>query len=98
MDVIRDYLFNSDKIKYVKNKKPLNECILCAIRDSSPDLDLLEVQRTDKFIISVNLYPFNPGHLMIFPMRHIEDIIELSDTEASEMHSLTAKAVSVLRD
>ena len=98
MYLYRDYLFNTDKIKYIKDKKPRHNCILCAIRDRSPDLKLLEVQRTDNFIISVNLYPFNPGHLMIFPLRHIEDLLLLSDTEALEMHHLTAKAVAVLRD
>ncbi len=94
----REYLFNKDKIKYVKGDKPPFDCILCAIRDRLPEVEVLEVYRTDGFMVSVNLYPFNPGHLMIFPLRHIEDFNGLSDDEALEMHHLTAKSVSILND
>lgn len=94
---MRDYLFNTEKIKYIKGKKNLHTCILCAIRDRLPDVLNLEVCRTGGFIISLNLYPFNPGHLMIFPERHVENFLELSDGEALEMHHLSAKAISILK-
>ena len=97
MKAFRDYLFNTEKIKYIKGKKPLYTCILCAIRDRYPDVKSLELCRTEGFIISLNLYPFNPGHLMIFPVRHVEDFIELSDSEALEMHRLCAKSISILK-
>ena len=66
---MRNYLFNTDKLKYVKGDKPKVDCILCAIRDGNPEVKNFEVTRRDGFIISVNLYPFNPGHLIIFPAR-----------------------------
>lgn len=98
MRPFRRYLFNTEKIKYIKGNKPSFDCILCAIRDRAGGVESLEVYRTDKFIVSLNLYPFNPGHLMIFPLRHVEDFLNLSDEEALEMHSLTGKAISILRD
>jgi ATP adenylyltransferase len=91
-----DYLFNSDKIHYVKGKKPDVSCILCAIRDRHPDVECLEVADTENFIISLNLYPFNPAHCMIFPRRHIADPSELADDEALEMHRLLKKTLRVL--
>jgi len=93
---MRDYLFNTNKIDYVRGDKPDVECILCAIRDRSEKITCLEVYRTEHFIISVNLYPFNPGHLMIFPSRHVEVLEELTDDEALEMHKLLARAISIL--
>ena len=97
MKAFRDYLFNTEKIKYIKGKKPLNSCILCDIRDRLPGVESLELCRTEGFIISLNLYPFNPGHLLIFPIRHVEDFIGLTDSEALELHRLSAKSISILK-
>lgn len=98
MSIKRNYLFNKDKIKYVKGKKPKVKCILCAIAAGSPDVKSLEIYRTENFVVSVNLYPYNPGHLMIFPVRHEEDLHNLTDEEALEMHRLTCRTLSVLKD
>ena len=91
------YLFNTEKIKYVTGEKPRVECILCAIRDRDPDVTLLEVARTELSIVTVNLYPFNHGHLMIFPLRHCIDICDLSDDEALDMHHLTTRSLAALK-
>jgi ATP adenylyltransferase len=96
--LMRNYLFNTEKIKYVKGDKPDVGCILCAIRDRLPEVKNLEVHRTDRVIITINLYPFNTGHLMVFPARHVESIGDLTDDEALDMHRLTAEAISVLRE
>jgi len=93
---MRNHLFNTDKLTYVKGDKPKVECILCAIRDGNPDVRSLEVARRDGFIISVNLYPFNPGHLMIFPERHVENLHDLTDREALALHRLLAETITIL--
>jgi ATP adenylyltransferase len=95
-ELMRKYLFNADKLKYVKGDKPEVECILCAIRDGDPGVQSLEVARRDGFIVSVNLYPFNPGHLMIFPLRHIENLHELDDREALSLHRLLSDTLKIL--
>jgi len=92
----RSYLFNTDKIKYVKGDKPSVECILCAIRDNDPQVKNLNVHTSENFIIAVNLFPFNPGHVMIFPKRHVCHVKELTDPEAAEMHSLLVQAIKFI--
>lgn len=93
---MREYLFNTNKIKYVTGPKPAVDCILCAIRDDDPRVSSLRVYTSENFIVSVNLYPFNPGHLMIFPKRHCVNITELSSAESVELHELSCKAIEVL--
>ncbi len=93
---MRDYLFNTEKIKYVKGHKPDVECVLCALRDGDPEVDDLTVYRGDRFFAAVNLYPFNPGHLMIVPNRHITALSDLDDGEAIELHRLTVKTLKIL--
>ena len=98
------HLFNPNKLKYaIKARQSFKEsaapqdCILCSIATRSQKVDSLEIYRTDKFIVSVNLYPFNTGHLMIFPIRHIEHIEDLTEQEALELHKLTVLAVNILK-
>lgn len=89
------YFFNFDKMKYVKGPRP-EGCILCLVRDHSPDVVDLTVFTDDLFTISVNLYPYNPGHLMIFPNRHLEDIREYTRAEEARITELTREALDVL--
>ena len=89
------HLFNPHKLQYALKEKSI-ECILCSIANKSK-LESLEVYRTDKFIIAVNLYPFNTGHLMIFPIRHIEHIEDLTEPEALQLHKLTTATVKILK-
>ena len=74
------YFFNFEKMEYVQGSKP-EGCILCHIRDKNPIAIDLSVYRDKLFIVTVNLYPYNPGHLMIFPVRHIVDLREYSSPE-----------------
>jgi ATP adenylyltransferase len=89
------YFFNFDKMKYVKGTRP-NGCILCLIRDKSPEVVDLTVFADDLFTISVNLYPYNPGHLMIFPRRHLEDIRVYTESEERRMNELTRRCLAIL--
>jgi len=89
------YFFNFDKVAYLKGKRP-DGCILCLVRDGSDQVVRLVAAETEHFIVSVNLYPYNPGHLIIFPKRHVVDIRELSHEERIELDELTDKALAVL--
>jgi len=95
---MRNHLFNTEKIKYVRGEKPDVECILCSMRDKDEKVKSLEVYRTESFMICVNLYPFNPGHLMIFPLRHVTELTELTDTEALQMHKLLAESITHIKE
>ena len=90
-----EYFFNFAKMSYVQGLKT-DGCILCEIiknRDPRNDLTVFE---DDLFTIVVNLYPYNPGHLMIFPGRHIEDIRDYSPEESARLHELSCRFLSIL--
>lgn len=89
------YFFNFDKLEYLKGKKP-EGCILCLIARGDPAATDLSVHETSSFLVSLNLYPYNPGHLLVFPKRHVTDIRQLDPGERSELDGLTDLSVSVL--
>ena len=90
-----DYFFSFNKLGYLKGKKPQG-CILCLIRDNSPNVDRLVVWENDLVMVSLNLYPYNPGHMLIFPKRHVTDIRQLTRIEKEEIDKATEKALGVL--
>lgn len=90
-----EYLFNFNKIEYLKGKRPQG-CILCLIRDGSQDVEKLVVHQTERFMVSLNLYPYNPGHLLVFPKRHIVDIRQYTEEEKAELDALVPACLDVL--
>ena len=91
----REYFFSFDKYAYVKGERPPG-CILCLIRDRDEAVVDLSVHRDPLFIAAVNLYPYNPGHLLVFPARHLTDLRELTVQEESHLTLLTRYLLNVL--
>ena len=75
-----------NKLDYAKGKRPPVDCILCAVAGDDPRVDNLIVFQRGGYLITLNLYPYNPGHLMIAPVKHYEDVREFSSEEVMEMH------------
>lgn len=70
-------------------------CPFCAA-PRRPDEDGLIVARGTTAFVVLNLYPYNPGHLLVCPYRHVADYPELTAEETAEVASLTQTAMRVL--
>ncbi len=90
-----EYFFNFEKMTYIKGGRPVG-CILCLIRDESPEVVNLTVYRSEFFLAAVNLYPYNPGHLMVFPRRHLLDIREYTAEEEKDLAGVNRLLLNVL--
>lgn len=94
---MQNNLFIPNKLEYVRgDKRPDVECILCAIVEKNDKVVRLEVHRSDLFVIALNLYPYAPGHMMIFPKRHITDPRMLTHDEVVELHKMQNLSIDVL--
>nr|WP_245885742.1 HIT domain-containing protein [Xylanimonas oleitrophica] len=62
------------------------------------DEEHLVVARGRRCFVLLNLYPYNSGHLMVLPNRHVSDYVDLTPEETVELAGLTQTAVRVLRD
>lgn len=71
------------------------QCPFCAAPDRIDDEGLI-VHRGSAAYVVLNLYPYNPGHLMVCPYRHVSSYIDLTDEETTEVATLTQSAVRVL--
>jgi ATP adenylyltransferase len=59
--------------------------------------DGLVVARGGTVFAVLNLYPYNPGHLMVCPYRHVADYTELTDPETVELAHFTQTAMRLVR-
>lgn len=84
------------RIDFIRAEKD-HKCFLCLDQDK-PDNDIndLIIAREKHSFVILNRYPYNSGHLMISPYRHIANIEEMTETERHEMIDLTVKAKKVL--
>jgi ATP adenylyltransferase len=71
-------------------------CPFCRI-PQLPDEEGLVVARGELVFAVLNLYPYNPGHLMVCPYRHVADYLDLSEKETTQLAELTKQAVRALR-
>jgi ATP adenylyltransferase len=62
-----------------------------------PDEDGLVVARGELVYAVLNLYPYNPGHLMIVPYRRVSELEDLTDNESAELMAFTQKAIRVIK-
>ena len=72
-------------------------CFLCRIFDSSRDRENLLLKRGESCAVVLNRFPYNNGHLMVCPYRHVADIGDMTDEEQAETMKLASEAVSALR-
>jgi len=63
----------------------------------APEAGSLVVARGEQVFAVLNLYPYNPGHLMVVPYRHVADYTDLSTDEVAEVALLTQRAMAALR-
>ena len=90
-----EYFFNFEKLGYIKKDKPQG-CILCLIAEGSDHVENLSVWENDHFLVTVNLYPYNPAHLLLAPKRHVVDIRELGEEEEQQLHALQRQVLDLL--
>jgi ATP adenylyltransferase len=73
-----------------------HHCPFCDLPSRS-DEDALIVARGALVYAVLNLYPYNPGHLMVVPYRHVADYTEQTADEAAELALFTQLAIQALR-
>jgi ATP adenylyltransferase len=81
---------------YVRTAVDDEGCPFCAI-PAHPDEEALVVARGASTYVVLNLHPYNPGHLMVLPYRHVADLTDLTAEESLELMSMTQQALRAIR-
>lgn len=89
-------LWTPYRMAYVRSDTTAEGCPFCQIPQGD-DVDKLVVARGEVTYAVLNLHPYNPGHLMVVPYRHVAGLEELTDAESAELMSMTQQAIRVIR-
>ncbi len=95
-------LWMPHRMAYIKGEATLvgpgagEGCPFCLIQELS-DSEALIVARGTLVYAVLNLYPYNSGHLMICPVRHVADYTDLDEAETAELAEYTKTAMKALR-
>lgn len=84
------------RIEYIRSEKK-GECFLCRIFNENKDRENLLLYRGKTCAVVMNRYPYNNGHLMVSPYRHVAEPSDLTPEETLEMAELTSLSIAVLR-
>lgn len=82
----RDVLFRPDRLKYVRKLVASDGCVFCTAEKKEKSLETLCIYKSQHSMVVLNKYPYNSGHLLILPRKHIGNILDLSDAEFSDLH------------
>ena len=72
-----------------------DKCPFC-LGPAMTDEEALIVHRGETCFVLLNLYPYNSGHLLVVPYRHIPNYTDANEAEVAEYGALTQKAMRVL--
>ena len=72
-----------------------DQCPFC-IAPTLTDEQGLIVHRGETCFVLLNLYPYNSGHILVVPYRHIPNYTDANEAEVAEYGALTQKAMKVL--
>lgn len=73
-----------------------HDCPFCTAPTLSNEVGLI-VHRGEYAYVVMNLYPYNAGHVLVCPFRHVADYTELTIGERDEIAQLTQDAMTVIR-
>jgi len=88
-----DKLWAPWRIKYIHSKR-IKKCVFCD--NVKPGTKNYVIYKTKYSISSLNIFPYNNGHVMISPLRHIKEISQLEPGETLDLFKTLDKTKKLL--
>ncbi|MDR2744314.1 MAG: HIT domain-containing protein [Desulfovibrio sp.] len=85
------------RMEYILEPKP-DSCVFCLPPAGEEDGERLILSRGAFSFVIMNKYPYNNGHIMVCPYRHVMDLAELSPEEGAEIMELLKGCTGVLKE
>ena len=93
-----DYLWTPWRYAYVTTAEKATGCIFCDLPKAGDDEKARIPYRGQHCYIILNAFPYTPGHVMIVPYAHLDELRKLPAVAAQEMMTLSQRIEGVLRD
>jgi ATP adenylyltransferase len=93
----RDVIESPHRLQYVRRVIQPKGCVFCQAAKGQPSAASLVLFSQRRMMVMLNKYPYNNGHLLVIPKRHIAEFEKLSDKELIAMQMLTKHSLKILK-
>jgi ATP adenylyltransferase len=93
-----DYLWTPWRYAYVSTAEKAEGCVFCRALNAGDDEKTGIIYRGEHCFLILNTYPYTPGHIMIVPYAHLDQLQKLPAEAAREMMALSQRMETVLRE
>lgn len=93
----RDVMERPERLKYVRRLAKPEGCVFCQASRGRKSQGNLVLYKDRKYMVILNKYPYNNGHLLIIPRRHVADYDKLSDKDLAAMQVLMKYSIRILK-
>lgn len=83
-------------VEYVTIEKK-RSCFLCEAARSQVSKESLVIFKDENWFVMLNLYPYNTGHLLVAPYRHVATLDDLTEEELRDLGQVLQKAVKLVK-
>lgn len=84
------------RLEYILGPKP-DTCVFCLPEHTAEDEERLILYRGTHNFVIMNKFPYNNGHLMVTPFRHVMNLADLTPEEAHENMDLLQRCIGILK-
>lgn len=91
-------LYSPWRSQYIDGLGNTDDCFLCKALNEKDDEKNLVLYRGENAFVILNLFPYNAGHLMVCPNKHIGDFTLIDSQTLCEISFLTQKMVKLLKN
>ena len=93
-----DYLWTPWRYAYVSATEKTAGCVFCEAPKVNDDAKTHIVHRGEHCFVILNAYPYTPGHVMVVPYAHLDELQKLPRKRRNEMMALSQRMETVLRE
>lgn len=93
----RNIFFRPERMKYVRKLIKPQGCVFCNSAEKEISFESLCVYKTKYSQIVLNKYPYNNGHLLVLPLDHVGQLLDLSPERYDDLHKTLRMAVQAIQ-
>ena len=94
----KNHLWAPWRREYVVSGDKERECVFCLAAGEKDDKKSKIIYRGKESFALLNIYPYNCGHVMVAPYRHIADFCSLTESESGEVNSIMQKILEKMKE
>ena len=93
----RDFIARPERYKYVRKLIQPEGCVFCAAAAKQVGFESLCLYKNQRAMVMLNKFPYNSGHLLVLPVQHCGDLLDLPLEDYNEVTLLLRQSVKIIK-